>query len=130
MIEDISGITPKVVMAALDGLLLQHQVTAHNIANVSTPNYTAKTVSFEQHLNRLSVAASNPSERNALTEQVNALAHLMEDKASLITSTGKSVELDKEMVDLTANVLKYRVLLEANGMRVEILAMDIKGRGR
>jgi flagellar basal-body rod protein FlgB len=130
MIEDISGVTPKVVMAALDGLLLQHKVTAHNIANASTPNYTSKKLSFEQYLNQLSVSTTTPSERTSLTEEVESLRLLLEDENSLITSTGQPVELDKEMIDLTANVLKYRTLLEANGMRSEILSMAIKGRGR
>lgn len=130
MIEDLSGVTPKVVMGALDGLLLRHQVISHNIANASTPGYNAKSVSFEHMLSNLSMEASSYTQKNNLTNTMAEIREVIQEKKSLITSTGNKVELDKEMVQLTENVLKYRALLEANSKRGEILAMAVKGRGR
>jgi len=130
MIEDISGVTPKLVMAALDGLLLRHQVISHNIANASTPNYSAQKVSFEEYMATMSLEASNDAEKSVLTEQVEKLNTLISEKDSLVTTTGSKVELDKEVVALTENVLKYRALLQANSTRGEILGMAIRGRGR
>ena len=130
MIEDISGVTPKVVMTALDGLLLRHQVISHNIANVSTPGYSVKAVSFEQLLSNLSMDATSPSQKKSLADTMSGIRELIQEKDSLIVSTGNKVELDKEMVQLTENVLKYRALLEANSKRGDILAMAVRGRGR
>ncbi|MFT6102048.1 MAG: flagellar basal-body rod protein FlgB [Candidatus Endobugula sp.] len=128
MIEDLSGVTSKVVTTTLDGLFLRHQVIAHNIANVNTPNYSAKGVSFEQHLDKLSLSAASPSEKQSLTDAMSNLKGIIQEKNSLIFSTGNKVELDKEMVQLTENVLKFRALLEANSRRGDIMSLAIKGR--
>ena len=39
-----------VLQFAVDGVSLQQQTTANNIANDDTPNYSAQDVSFEQSL--------------------------------------------------------------------------------
>lgn len=129
MIEDISGVTSKVVMTALDGLLLKHRVISHNIANASTPNYSAKNVSFENLLSSMTMEASSYAQKNTLTVAMEEIRNLIQGENTLITSTGSKVELDKEMIQLTENVLKYQALLEANSRRGDLLSMAVKGRG-
>lgn len=129
MIEDISGVTPKLVVSALDALLLKHEVTAHNIANVSTKNYSAQRVSFDQYVANFSLSASNSSEKEALTAEISSINEMLSNKTDLIYSTGEDVQIDKEVIQLTETVLKYRALLEANSKRSEIIGMAVRGRG-
>ena len=51
--------------SALDGLALRQRAIADNVANINTPGYTARRVSFEQ---ALSTAVSNGSGAVAPTE--------------------------------------------------------------
>lgn len=129
MIEDISGVTPKLVVSALDALLLQHEVIAHNIANVSTENYSTQRVAFDEYVSNFSLSASNSDEKQALSSEVDSINNLLSNKEDLVYSTGEEVEIDKEIIQLTETVLKYRALLEANSKRGEILAMAVRGRG-
>lgn len=127
MIEDLSGVTPKLVMSALDALMQRHQVISHNIANASTPNYSAKRVAFEQQVANFSLEINNRLDEKSLADQVQSLNSIIEE-GQLIYSTGQEVELDQELVELTENVLKYRVLLEANAKRGALMGMAISGR--
>lgn len=129
MIEDLSGVTPSVVRSALDALLLRHEVIAHNIANVSTESYKAQKVSFEQYMEAFSLDASTNAEQATLRQELDSMNQLIESKSELVYSTNQEVELDKEAVQLTETVLKYRAVLEANSKRGEIMRMAVRGRG-
>ena len=52
------SVTMNALSSALDGLAARQTAIAQNIANVNTPNYRAKTVSFETALAQ-SVAAGS-----------------------------------------------------------------------
>ncbi len=129
MIEDLGGVTPKLVVSSLNALLLRHEVIAQNIANVSTENYTAQRVSFDEYVANFSLAADSPSSQKILAQEIESINALVADKNALIQSTGEEVEIDKEVIELTETVLKYRALLEANSKRGEIMGMAVRGRG-
>ena len=46
----LESVTSAALSSALDGLALRQRTIANNIANINTPNYQAKRVSFEDAL--------------------------------------------------------------------------------
>ena len=46
----LESVTSAALASAMDGLALRQRAIANNIANVNTPNYHAKRVSFEAAL--------------------------------------------------------------------------------
>jgi flagellar basal-body rod protein FlgB len=89
--------------SALDGLALRQRTIANNIANVNTPNYHAKRVSFEDALAK-SVAAGD-------------------GRASATTGTsleptrlnGNNVNLDTETLSNIDTVLRFQFASQAAG---------------
>ncbi|MCP4469642.1 MAG: flagellar basal body rod protein FlgB [Gammaproteobacteria bacterium] len=125
MIDSIGGVTSQLIKLALDATLLRHQVTAHNIANVNTEGYMAKRLNFEELLTSFSTASIDRSTDTLLKNEVESLRLSLKDSQSMVYSTNDPVQLDREMIELTENVLRYRALLEANNKRGDLLKMAI-----
>jgi flagellar basal-body rod protein FlgB len=97
------SVTSVALSSALDGLALRQRTIANNIANVNTPNYHAKRVSFEDALAR-SVAAGD-------------------GRASATTATsleptrlnGNNVNLDTETLSNIDTVLRFQFASQAAG---------------
>lgn len=97
------SVTSVALTSALDGLALRQRAIANNIANVNTPNYHAKRVSFEDALTR-SVAEGNgrvaPTTGNSLEPtQLN----------------GNNVNLDTETLSNVDTVLRFQFAAQAAG---------------
>jgi flagellar basal-body rod protein FlgB len=125
MIEDIGGVTSRLVTLALDVSSLRQQVIAHNIANANTPGFAPQRVSFEQLLEE---AALLTSDAPADPELANGIERLQQrlDRGELIeTGEDESVSLDMEMVKLTENVLRYRALLEGLAKRGGLIKLAV-----
>ena len=124
MIENIGGATSQLVKLALDAALLKHQVIANNIANVSTPGYVAKRVSFEEHLTKFLTPTGQLNE-SALNAEIDSLKSMLEEGHAVVPADNEVVELDQEMVNLSENVLRYQALLDALSKRGSIIKMAI-----
>jgi flagellar basal-body rod protein FlgB len=128
MIDNLGGVTSQVAWLALDALALRHELTAHNIANAETPGFVPKRLEFAARLRgvveMLQGGAGSPGFDQAL-EQLRA-----DLRAGELTNapTDQLVEVDMEMVDLTANVLQYRAIIEAQAKRGELLRLAIRER--
>lgn len=127
MIETISGTTSQLLGLALDASLLRHEVIANNIANVDTPNYQAKRLSFEHHLKSMANLISSPN-NPALESQIDELRTELESAPSTVKSG--EVELDQEMVRLSENTLLYQALLQAKSKRGDLIKMAVREGGR
>lgn len=129
MIEEMGGVNSQLIGLALDAALLRHEVIANNIANVNTPGYSAKRLSFEEHLAGFSSAlqqAGNSLNNELLSTRIEALKAALNDGNTLVVPQNETVELDREMVRLTENNLRYQALLQAGGKRGELLSMAIR----
>lgn len=127
MIDDIGGITSAVVGAALDAALLRHEIIANNIANVDTPGYRARRVNFEDHLRGfVQQGAMGPRDSILLEQRLDWVRDLMDSPDSMIVTEDQTVELDREIVQLTENTLRYRALIEAASKRGDLLRMAVK----
>jgi len=115
---------------ALNYSSLRQKVIADNIANVDTPNYKAKDVSFGAMLNN----SINQSFSAKMTDQRHIAFQSISNNPAIITQqnveyndNGNSVDMDKEMSNLATNQIYYSALTDrVNGM-FSTLQTVIKG---
>jgi flagellar basal-body rod protein FlgB len=125
MIEDIGGVTSRLVSLALDVSSLRQQVIAHNIANANTPGFAPQKVSFEQLLESADMLTTDQPADRELTNEIDRLQGRL-DRGELIESgEDETVSLDMEMVRLTENVLRYRAMLEGLSKRGSLIKMAV-----
>lgn len=126
MIEDLGGVTARLVVEALNISSLRQSVTANNIANANTPGFSPARVKFEELINSAAIYSPSPANDAALDAELDAV--LADGDLTSLVSKNKNdkIELDIEMVNLTENVIRYRTLLSALGKRGEILGLAVK----
>jgi flagellar basal-body rod protein FlgB len=125
MIEDIGGVTSRLVSLALDVSSQRQQVIAHNIANANTPGFTPQRVSFEQLLERAELLPSDRSADHELAAEIDRLQQRLDRGELIEPSENESVSLDMEMVRLTENVLHYRAMLEGLAKRGSLIKLAV-----
>jgi len=128
MIDDIGGVTSKLVKLALDASLLKHEVIANNIANANTPGFQPQRVSFENIL--LDIEHNRTPEMDKLLgNELDELKHAIDNNEIVKNRDTAKVELDVEMADMAENVVRYRALLEGLSKRGSIIKMAISQQG-
>jgi flagellar basal-body rod protein FlgB len=92
----LESVTSAALASAMDGLALRQRTIANNIANVNTPNYHAKRVSFEAAL------AASVKSGDGHTEATTS--------ASLEPTglNGNNVNLDTETLSNIDTVLRFQ----------------------
>ena len=98
----IGDLTTQSLTTALRGLEAQQQAHQQNIANVETPGYLARRVSFEDSL-RSAIESCRPT--TASMSQTNTTDATRID--------GNNVRLDRELTGMTENALKQQLVTEA-----------------
>ena len=105
------SVTAVALTSALTGLSERQSAIANNIANVNTPNYHAKRVTFEAAL-----AASV----RAGSGQVTAATETSQDATNV---NGNNVNLDTETLSNVDTVLRFQFAAEAiNGQLTSVRA--------
>lgn len=111
----------KVIEKSLDASLLRNEAIAQNIANVDTPGYNRKTVSFEEQLrNALSNNSNFVGKRThpkhipiGSTSIDDIKINITEDKSDLdMRLDGNNVDIEQEMALMAENHIKYEVLIQ------------------
>lgn len=100
---------------ATDAANLRNEVLSNNIANVDTPNYKRKDVSFQNYLEQALIGADPLSER---VEEVNT--HLSDFGGVTYTDSsvlsyrldGNNVDIDTENAALAENQIRYNALVD------------------
>jgi flagellar basal-body rod protein FlgB len=105
------------LQAALRGLAERQRVIATNTANIETPGYLAKRVSFETEL---ASALQNGGDPSAVTAT---------QKASLEPTliNGNNVNLDRETLMGTDTEMRYQLMVRAVDAKFGLLRDAIKG---
>jgi flagellar basal-body rod protein FlgB len=114
MLDDVS-ITA--LHAALNGLATRQRAISDDIANVNTPFFRARQVSFEGDLKR---ALDDGDDPMSVTPQI---AYSTEGGGL----TGNNVDLDAETVQGVDTQLRYELALRAAGDRFTLLRTAIRG---
>jgi flagellar basal-body rod protein FlgB len=152
--ELISSLTTDVMHKALNGLAKRHDAISGNLANVDTPSYKRRDVSFEGALSNAIQNQKNKGNRslhpvsndepmslrttnsahfsignnNALT--VNDVNADIEEQDSLeYRKDGNSVDVETEMVQLARNTQRYQALTTMESRSFKSLRNIINGGG-
>lgn len=103
-----------ILTKAMSMRLQRHSALAGNVANADTPGYRPKVVTFERELQK---AASSHS----LTK-----IQAVEEKVAMVDDRdprpdGNSVNVDKQMAEMTENTILYNATAEFLGRKFKML---------
>ncbi len=106
----------------------RHSLITGNIANIETPGYKAKDISFEAELQ-----AALP-DQNALkmvkTDERHFPTYNASGKVSTQVIAGDDVDLDKQMAKLAENNLKYNTMVQLLNRKYKAVRETIEQGGR
>lgn len=96
---------------ALDGAWFRHQILANNIANSDTPGYKRQELDFRGYLAKaldpkIQLLTTHPGHLQLGRDHRYYISRDLSSK----TSDGNSVDIDREMAELSANALYYASL--------------------
>lgn len=109
----------------------KQKVIAENIANVDTPNFKAKNVSFKS---TMQIALDQTAEaKKTSTRHLDFKGITMSniaittDRTTSYHNNGNNVDMDKEMSDLAANQIYYNALIDRISGKFQSLQSVIRG---
>jgi len=102
----LDNISVNLMNKDLDGLWTRQQEISDNIANVETPGYKSKSVSFEDQLKALlSDSSASNSETIDNIKNTQPQITVSDDKTSRLD--GNNVDTEKENIELARTQLNY-----------------------
>jgi flagellar basal-body rod protein FlgB len=107
-------VTTAALKVAAAGLSARQRAIADNIANINTPEYLAKRVSFESSL-QSAIGGGDPASTVITTRTSLEPTQL----------NGNNVNLDEETVSITDTGLKYQTTVEALTAKYQLLKTAI-----
>ena len=106
----------------------RHTLLTSNLANIETPNYKAKDISFEDQLRR-----SMP-EKNQLAMARTNTKHMpvydFTGQVRPVAISGGDVDIDKQMAKLSENNLMYNAMVQMLGRKYRMVRDVIDQGGR
>jgi flagellar basal-body rod protein FlgB len=101
----------------------RHEVLASNLANVETPGFRARDLDFEAAMQ----AAFSEPPAEAAQVPGDPEARVIEDKTAPTRADGNSVDLDLQMVQLSANGSRFVTIARMLAKRLATLRTAIEG---
>lgn len=117
----------------LDLSAFRHKLIASNVANVTTPGYTAKKIDFDSELRKAmrpqSLRTTTTHPRHIpLKSSSEAPPEILKSEDSESTTGINSVDIDREMADLAQNQLVYELATKLAGKKFKAIKSAIRGR--
>lgn len=109
--------TTVALQASLRGLANRQRALTDNIANLETPGYLAKRVSFESSLQN-AIDTQRPSTMTVSTSR----------SMDPTGANGNNVNLDDETILSTDTALRYEMSIEALNAKYRLLRTAIRGQ--
>jgi len=106
----ISDLTLDTLRAGLNGLNERRQASEDAVANMETPGYLAKRVSFEDQL----ASAIDSGDPSSASMQVT-------NKTDVAQPNGNNVKVDQEMIGLSDTALRQQLLVEAVNAKFRLM---------
>lgn len=116
-ISPISDLVTSALTVAMDGLDARQRATSANIANVETPGYLARQVTFEDSL-RAAISGGDPTSTRVGVEESLAATRM----------NGNNVNIDFEVLAGSENVLRQRLVVQALNAKYALLRTAITGQ--
>jgi len=117
--------------AAMDVSMLRQEIHAHNIANAETPGYKRRYVVFESLLQkvldqkRMKLDVTNPKHMRGISIPVKPIVKI--DYSTTYRNDGNNVDIDREIVEMVKNGLRYQVLTRLMSMNIERYNTVLRG---
>lgn len=111
----------------LDGLWTRQQAISDNIANVETPDYKTKNVSFEDQLK--DELASSGADRNQTIQNLQGVEPTVTEQDTQTLANGNGVDLEQQNVELARTALNYYYSLQEMSDHFTRLKTAISGSG-
>lgn len=103
----------QLLKGGLDATELRGKTIANNIANINTPGYKRKYVTFTETLDKA---------------KGQTKIEMKEDKSTSMRTDGNNVDLESEKVNQAANSLMYNGLVNITNTKLAIARIAITGR--
>ena len=116
--DGIADVTMQATQYALSGLAQRGDARANNIANVNTPSFRSKGVSFESALATALDKGGVPGDTQISTF----------DKGGAPNSQGNTVSLETEMTEGIKDSLTYESMVNGFNYKVSVLRQAIGGK--
>ena len=130
---NLFGKTISTLEKGLDYSTTKGKVISQNIANVDTPNYKAKSVSFQDVLRDEKANSLHAYRTNARHIEFNkqeAQVGVFNYSNFRYRHDGNGVDMDKEQANLATNQIYYHALVDRLNGKFNTLQNVIKGGGR
>lgn len=111
----------------LDAKALRHDVLLNNIANADTPNFKRSDVSFEEKLRKAMEEDSMPlnatHEKHLINRKnirdIKPNIYMQQERS--LRNDNNNVDIDKEMVELSKNMISYNIISDQIQKNFKIL---------
>lgn len=128
-INNFAGNSINMVEKSLDYLWQKQRVISNNVANIDTPGYKSKYVTFEADFqNRLRTASSTGDSRRITRAIQSATPTIHENEGGSARLDGNNVNADVQMVEMTRTALQYQYGLSSVNSDIGRLRTAIKGQ--
>lgn len=127
---NLFGSTMSMLERGLDFSSTKGKTIAQNIANVDTPNYKAKSVSFQEVFDKEKsniVKAYRTNKLHIEFAERTPHAGVFNYSNLRYRQDGNGVDMDKEQADLAANQIYYNALVDRLNGKFNTLQNVIKG---
>lgn len=108
---------------SLIGLWKRNELIANNISNADSSGYKAKDINFEEVLSREIEMSNKNEEYNTDTEEGyrDPEFRIEEIDGLEVKGNGNNVDLDREMVNLAENQMRYNLVSEMLKQQLSLL---------
>lgn len=124
----IIGNTIAMAQKSLDYLWKKQEVTSTNIANVDTPNYKKKYISFEEAFRGRLIAASQMKDNSKMRQAIQGADYLTYERTDSSRLDDNNVNIDVENAELARTTLHYQYLLQSVNSDITRYRTAIKGQ--
>jgi flagellar basal-body rod protein FlgB len=103
---------------------VRHRVLASNIANVDTPNYRAKDVTFDRVLgNEMQITTTNPKH---LQTAASSGGSSVTSEDSQLWADKNNVEMDQEVAKMTQNAMLFEAGVTLLKKKIQMFKSALK----
>lgn len=117
---------------SLNYATVKNKTIANNIANVDTPNYKSKNVSFKNVLHtevqsKFETKRTNERHADFSTQMMDKAYKITANRATAYNHNGNNVDIDKEMTKLAENQIYYQALVDRINGKFNSLQSVVRG---
>ena len=110
----------------LDWAAKRQQTISANLANIDTPGYKARDITFAEHIQSLALETTSPVHLDPFSQNGMRVYEVgAKDRGN-----GNTVDLDSEMTELSKNGLQYIALVQFLNQKIRTLRSAINDGGK